>query len=161
ELDLHQLGYWLLVTAVFLAAPFLIVRRPSAHLTVAARLGHLVGPALDRFRDQAEPAVDEDLAEALHKERLRSDLLRLRRLLATDMSMSATRQQGNRLAYARLLEEARKTAEFTRLVDPTRADSGAGFAARAAAANWGRSLPPAPGHSVEILDIGWRDRRRR
>lgn len=54
------------------------------------------------------PEVDEaaeELSRVLRRERLHADLARLERILATDMSMSATRQIGNRLAHAWLVRE--------------------------------------------------------
>lgn len=59
------------------------------------------------------PEVDEaadELYRALRHERLRADVRRLERILATDMSMSATRQIGNRLAYGWLVQELHLSA---------------------------------------------------
>lgn len=117
-----------------------------------------------------EPDLDpfaEELYRVLRLERLEADLQRLRRLLATDMAMSATRQLGNRLAYDWLLREYDRVQREEpveprreRTVAASRVTSAPLAAVSTAATpspvrrdlgqNWQR--PP----TVEVLDIGWR-----
>ena len=61
------------------------------------RLGERVVDGL-RQPPEFDPLAD-DLAKALRREKLRADVRRLERILATDESMSACRQLGNRIAY--------------------------------------------------------------
>ena len=68
---------------------------------------------------------------------------RVRRLLATDMTMSATRQVGNRLAYAWLQEELKRTPDLYPAMVPTRSVHLI-------------SRNTQHGSTVEILEIGWR-----
>lgn len=94
----------LIVTAlvvVVLLAGIDRVRRSAVEVLrpLAVRLLASLGPS---------PEVDEaagELYRALRSERLRADVRRLERILATDMVMSATRQIGNRLAYGWLVRE--------------------------------------------------------
>ena len=57
---------------------------------------------------EVDPLAD-DLAKALRREKLRADVRRLERILATDESMSACRQLGNRIAYDWLIRELDKS----------------------------------------------------
>lgn len=106
------------------------------------------------------PEVDEaadELYRALRRERLRSDVRRLERILATDMSMSATRQIGNRLAHGWLVRELDLS---TSGLPPWLDDPASSLAVRG-------SSPLSPGGSVpaqdwrhnpkvETLTISWR-----
>jgi hypothetical protein len=59
-----------------------------------------------RMVPEAEPdAAALELWHALRRERLQRDLERVRRLIADDGWMSATRQVGNRMAFEQLLAE--------------------------------------------------------
>lgn len=108
-----------------------------------------------------DPEVDpftEELYRVMRRERLEADLQRLRRLLATDMSMSATRQIGNRLAYDWVLREY----DRNRREEP--AEPLGQYASSHAATpttDARRDLTFSPSwqrpSTVEVLDIGWRN----
>ena len=105
-MDDQQLGSWIIALALLIALPLLLTSRALSrrvldlHLTpLGRRLVESLTPA---------PEVDvlaADLARVIRKEQLLVHLARLRRLLLTDMNMSATRQLGNRLAYEWLQRE--------------------------------------------------------
>ena len=83
-----------------------------------------------RLNPVEEPdAATLELWDALRRQRLQRDLERVRRLIADDSWMSATRQVGNRLAHEQLLAEI--------------ADLGPAPALQAAV-GWGPSSGPAP-----------------
>jgi len=147
-LDLHQLVYWLGVMTLFVAAPFLLVRRPGAPERRLVRLG---AAALTYARPEPEAEEDVDLHLAIRRERLLADLERLTRLLATDMTKSAVRQLGNRLAYGQLLQELAETPE---LATPGR-DRYASRRPEAVPARMAGAAPR-PGPSVETIEFGWR-----
>jgi hypothetical protein len=106
------------------------------------------------------PEVDEladELWRAHRRERLRADVWRLERLLATDMAMSATRQLGNRLAHDWLVRELEADS---RDLPPSFAsddfDNGwsvPGLPTRTRNIGGGRYSQSA---QVEFLDIGWK-----
>lgn len=120
--DFEQFTSWLIVALFIVSVAVLLTRQPRQGL-------------LDRFerltewsarRAAADPEFDDDpaeyaeLREILRNEKLYADLDRLRHLLATDEGMSATRQFGNRLAYARLLDDLarRRSADLVAPVGP-------------------------------------------
>jgi hypothetical protein len=157
-MDLHQVGYWLLATAVLIGLALLSRLRPAAEQLAARELGRLGRWLLERLRP--EPQVDQraqDLYRAGRRERLLRDLDRLRRLLLTDMGMSATKQLGNRLAYdwvQRELDELRASWPAGSSVDP---DHGWSLSAQSvSAAGLRSSYRPSRPPEVEVLDIGWR-----
>ncbi len=101
-MDAQHLGYWVFCLAL-LATPL---------LARSSFVQQLLGNALERLgREDEDPEdqVDEfgHFPTTWHvltrRERLLADLERIRRLLATDIGMSATRQIGNRLAHDQLL----------------------------------------------------------
>lgn len=156
--DLHELGYGLIVLALVIAIPLGFKCWPLARRILGEdRLSQLRARAEDWATPVAEldPLAD-DLRMILRSERLRADIQRLRRIMATDMSMSATRQIGNRLAYDWLLRE----------LEGMRSLSQRSFS-EGAANDWSipvRAVPTAgsmSGHyaqrapTVEILDIRW------
>ena len=116
-------------------------------------------------RPEVDP-VAEELRRVHRCERLSSDVLRLRHLIATDTWMSATRQLGNRLAYDWLVREL---AEVRAAATPTVRASGVDRSVSWAGSAEGtglvspvvRSSPAASAYAprvreVETLDIGWR-----
>lgn len=121
-------------------------------LLVTAPARRLLGPGVRRLAEwsleqlnrpeEVDPELEE-LALIRRRQQLEAHVDRLRRLLVTDMTMSATRQIGNRLAYAWLLDELQRTPIILPAMVPTRAVNLIGSDARR-------------GSSVEILEIGWR-----
>ena len=113
----------------------------------------LLGPYFRRLADRAwehlnrpeelDPEVEE-LMIIRRRQQLEGHIERLRRILATDSTMSATRQSGNRLAYAWLLRELERTPLLVPTMVPTRTVNVVDYDARR-------------GSSVEILEVGgWR-----
>jgi hypothetical protein len=107
-----------LVALTFLVVVPLMVRRWST-------LRALVGDGLSRLdsstAEREPPATEldqltENLSQVLRVEQLRFHVRRLQRILATDMSMSATRQLANRLAYAWLLRELDRAVEVSEAI---------------------------------------------
>jgi len=164
-MEQHELASWLLAIGLF-TGPFLlkrlVVRRaPDGWLN---RFGRW---ALDRLTSAPDPELSEedqlaaDLAAVLRRERLIRDADRVRRLLATDEWMSATRQIGNRMAYEQLLHEL---ASVPQIVQPApRAGAGTSWALNGLQGP-GSTTPSSTGSSgyapqqtrVETLDLGWR-----
>jgi hypothetical protein len=106
ELDVAQLLAWCIVVVALVAIPLLL----SDTEATRRRLGPRVMARLERLAAQLTPDDEPDpMVEALRaharREKLVADVQRLRRLVATDMAMSATRQLGNRIAYASLVQE--------------------------------------------------------
>jgi len=113
----------------------------------------LLGPYFRRLADRAwehlnrpeelDPEVEE-LMIIRRRQQLEGHIERLRRILATDSTMSATRQSGNRLAYALLLRELERTPLLMPTLVPTRTVNVVDYDTRR-------------GSSVEILEVGgWR-----
>jgi hypothetical protein len=162
-MDLRQLGYWLIFTCFVVAIPLLVKVLPLARRLFGPRLGRLGMDTLERLRPL--PEVDqlaEDLARVLRRERLRNDLARVRRLVATDEAMSATRQLGNRLAYNWLVRELQSIPGPSQPVyagqpvyDQGDLDRWRDFTPlqpQAVASAYQGQRPP----EVEILELGWR-----
>lgn len=173
-IDYSELTSWLVVVVVLLAIPLVSTRRLASGRFASERMSALGAWAVERLTPA--PEVDQladDLYRVIRRERLRSDILRLRRILATDMDMSATRQLGNRIAYEWLLRE------LNGLRAPSPAGATASFPERGAevegdswsddwdTGSWDvRPLPPptpepawsyeARPPKVEILEIGRR-----
>ena len=97
----------------------------------------------------------EELSAILRRQKLGVAVERLRRIVATDESMSATRQIANRLAYRRLLYDLERTPEIL-----------PGMTDDLTTVGWPPSVMTiqhrndtyrrAP--TAEILEIGWRRR---
>jgi hypothetical protein len=161
-IDLYQLGYWLLALTLFVAVPLLTTRQPVARHFVGERLNRLGAWAADRVTPV--PEVDQladDLSRILRVEKLRCDVRRLQRIIATDMAMSATRQLGNRIAYNWLLTELERTRNLSQ------ATAGDGSAnswrvqaatrdLRPTEAKWSSGYDPQHRTNVEVLDIRWK-----
>ncbi|GAA1427217.1 hypothetical protein GCM10009616_03730 [Microlunatus lacustris] len=106
ELDPSQLFSWLMVVVALVALPLLSVAAEAARRRLGPpvlRLGERVAAALEP-EDELDPFLEAVRAQA-RQQKLVADVQRLRRLVATDMAMSATRQLGNRIAYASLVAE--------------------------------------------------------
>jgi hypothetical protein len=155
-MDFHQLGYWLFCSSLFFAP--LLVRAPFVRRLLGDSLSRLSEPEVDPIAGADEFDHFPDRWSALmRRERLLADVRRLQRIVATDMTMSAVRQIGNRIAYNQLLIELRDTPDL-----PVQVPAVAAFdrwdtvpqpvATRRAApgADW------RPLGKVETLEIGWR-----
>ena len=87
----------------------------------------------------------EELWAVMRRQQLSAHLQRLRRIVATDESMSATRQIANRLAYRSILDDLEKTAELI----PWMADD-------VTAPRWAPSTYHSQPREAEVLEVGWR-----
>ena len=124
-----------------------------ARLLITHPAQRLLGPHVRRLADWAweqlnrPEEVDPEIEELMiirRRQQLESHIERLRRILATDATMSATRQAGNRLAYAWLQRELERTPLLVPIVVPTRSVNLINYDSRR-------------GSSVEILEVGgWR-----
>ena len=109
-----------------------------------------------RVNPVTEPdAASLELWHALRRQRLQRDLERVRRLIADDAWMSATRQVGNRMAYEQLLAELADLGPAPALqpadvwtISPTPTPSSMPSSALLAG-----PLPPSTPY-VEILELG-------
>ena len=114
-INLVQLLGWLVVAVGMILFAVVSADPEGTKRRLGPRLTGLLERAVERCRPVEEP---DPLAEALRAqiryEKLLADVQRLRRLVATDMAMSAVRQIGNRIAYASLLQEL----ESSRPVSP-------------------------------------------
>ena len=126
------------------------VRRP---LRTATR------PLLDRLSARLSSVTEPDpetveLWTCVRRQRLEADLARIHRLIADDAGMSATRQLGNRLAYAQLVDELARTPVSEVVLNPWTTPAGTpptpGF----------DDAPSSPASNVEVLELGRRLRRR-
>jgi hypothetical protein len=155
-MDFHQLGYWLFCSSLFFAP--LLVRAPFVRRLLGDSLSRLSGPEEDPITGADEFDHFPDRWSALiRRERLVADVQRLQRIVATDMTMSAVRQIGNRIAYNQLLLELRDTPDL-----PVQAPAVSAFN------RWETSQQPVtarragpggdwrPLGKVETLEIGWR-----
>ena len=153
-MDLQHLVGWLLVIGLFIVLPLLSRRSVRNFLRPPMiRLGSWTMAQLRPGGDPDEEA--DDLSNVVRRQRLCAEVQRLQRILATDESMSATRQIANRLAYRQLLRELEITPDvYAEMPD------------HLTATRWNPStLSPRPERShvaptVEILEIGWQRHRR-
>jgi hypothetical protein len=145
---MDQLRDWLVLFALILAVPLLA--RPF----IRRQLSRLGGVVFDRLSQPAEPDREaEELWSVLRRERLCADLRRVEHLIATDMWMSATRQLGNRLAYAQLLDDLKHAPDVLPAVSGIgEADDWTAFPSTV------QPAIPSAGYApkIEILEIGWR-----
>jgi hypothetical protein len=155
-MDFHQLGYWLFCLSLFFAP--LLVRAPFVRRLLGDSLGRLTEPEEDPIAGADEFEHFPDRWSALmRRERLLADVQRLQRIVATDMTMSAVRQIGNRIAYNQLLLELRDTPDL-----PVQGPAVVAFD------RWDTAQEPVtsrraisggdwrPLGKVETLEIGWR-----
>ena len=124
-------------------------------LALGKRLGSWF---LDRFSSpEVVDEVAEEMRAVIRADRLQADLRRLRRIVATDAAMSATRQLANRMAYAWLVDEYERHCRegypiFTetalvRVDTPAPGDRWR----QPAPVRYATRVP-----QVEVLEIGWR-----
>ena len=146
----HHVVGWLLVIGLFIGLPLLSTRSVRSFLgPPMIRLGSWTMAQLRPGGDPDEEA--DDLSKVLRRQQLCAEVQRLQRILATDESMSATRQIANRLAYRQLLRELGNTPDVYAVMP-----------GQVTATRWGTStLSPRTDRShdapsVEILEIGWR-----
>jgi len=126
-----------LVARLLTTRPALRILGPYFRRLADWGLEHLNRP------EELDPEVEE-LMIVRRRQQLEGHLDRLRRILATDSTMSATRQSGNRLAYAWLLRELERTPLLMPTLAPTRTVNVVDYDTRR-------------GSSVEILEVGgWR-----
>ena len=147
---------WLAIVALFVLLPVLTwpeAVRALGRLATRVNDWATAHAAATEVRDR-----DEEELWLVHRRRqLYADLARIEHLIATDTWMSATRQRGNRLAYAQLLDDLRRTPDVfePHSFDPwdaTTADSG-----RFRFSGTGQTQQPS---TVEVLEIGWRRHHR-
>ena len=99
-----QLLAWSAFIFLVIAAR-LLVTRPALRF-LGPRLSRLAEWWMTRPRAQSEVDAElDELAVVLRRQQLTLHIQRLRRILATDESMSATRQIANRIAYRGLLHD--------------------------------------------------------
>jgi hypothetical protein len=111
-------------------------------------------------RQSALPAVDAELDElslVLRRQQLTAAIERLRRILATDEYMSATRQIANRIAYRGLLHDLENTPDvlYGMHDDGMHDDTTDRWAATVLAVQSG-SYDSRRAAAAETLEIGWR-----
>ena len=156
--DPNQTGFWFALTGLLIVVSLLTKTRFFPRRAVGERLSQFGAWAVDRLTPG--PEVDqfaEDLARVLRTERLRRDLQRLEGIIATDMSMSATRQLGNRLAYDWLLREMADSRDMSAMVHAPDSMNSWSLSTRPT-----QTTAPISNHhpqhrpNVEVLDIGWR-----
>jgi hypothetical protein len=133
---------WMSVFVGLILVARLLVTRPAQRL-LAPRLRRLGDWTVERMnRPEPLDPEAEEMALFLRRQRLVAQLDRVRRLLVADEHMSATRQLGNRLAYASLVADLARLPE----VYPMAATPSASVV---------RS-DRRRGSTVEVLDVGWR-----
>ena len=152
-LDVSQ---WLAIVTLFVLLP--VLTWPETVRVLSRLANRLNDWATTHAAATEEKDEDEVQLWLVHRRRqLGADLARIEHLIATDTWMSATRQRGNRLAYAQLLDDLRRTPDVfePHSFDPwdaTTADSG-----RFRFSGTGQTQQPS---TVEVLEIGWRRHHR-
>ncbi len=167
EVVASDLLAWVVVVAALIGIPLLMReseeesegRFATWALAALQRLGERLTP-----EDPPDPLVEAFRAQA-RREKLVADVQRLRRLVATDMAMSATRQLANRIAYASLVSELEALREVPEPFPS--AMGGLATAASVPAARWADDLvltAPSPrlfgrddgqrAPAVEVLELG-------
>ena len=106
-------------------------------------------------RQSAVPAVDAELDElsaVLRRQQLTTAVERLRRILATDEYMSATRQIANRIAYRGLMHDLEHTPDVLPDMHDDTTDRWAATVLAIQSNSYDSRRTP----TVETLEIGWR-----
>ena len=149
---------WLVALGLLVTLRILLAR-PRFRSLAGAAARDLGARAAERLNppDERDELADE-LRRVIRRERLRADVRRLERILVTDMSMSATRQIANRMAYAWLLEESDRQKCETSMIFPDEPEPlwnvpGQSRMTRKFAASQYAPRPP----QVEILEISWKN----
>ena len=149
-MDPHQVVGWLLFVGLFIGLPLL--SRRSVRNFLGPPMIRLGSWTMAQLRPDGDPDEEaDDLSKVLRRQQLYAEVHRLQRILATDESMSATRQIANRLAYRQLQRELEITPDvYAEMPD------------HLTATRWNPSTL-SPHHqvapTVEILEIGWRRHR--
>jgi len=157
-MNLQQLGYLLFASLVLVVLPLLVTRRALLRRVAGERMVRFGAWARLQLIPEPEPdPLALDMYRARQRQKLYADIARLRRILASDEEMSATRQLGNRIAYDWLLNEferTRRQAGSVYLYDVL--DDWSAAPASPAAATPVLASGPRSRSTVEVLDIGWR-----
>jgi hypothetical protein len=172
---LYCLGVLALVAALLLART-----RPPTLDETQGRWARAGGWLWEKVNPEPEPdPAAEDLRRVMRRERLRSDILRLQRIIDHDIHMSATRQIANRLAYQWLLRELDVLRGSAARISLANGLGGESSRPSTTASDWlsappsewqpepssdWLSAPPSQWSSpdpqyrpkVEVLEIGWR-----
>ena len=132
-----------------------------ARLLVTRVARRFLGPRISRLADwwvarqRPVSALDQErdeLLAVLRRQQLSAAVERLRRIMATDESMSATRQIANRIAYRGLLRDLEQTPDPLGMHDDDTADRWS----RTVMAITRNSYDSRRAATVEVLEIGWR-----
>lgn len=106
EVSASELFSWLVVVLALVCFPLLMTDREGDRRWPGPRVLAALERLAERLHPEPEPdPMVEALRAQLRREKLVADVQRLRRLVAHDTAMSATRQLGNRIAYASLVAE--------------------------------------------------------
>lgn len=109
-MELPDVSSWLIVALAFLVLPF--ASRPAVQRAAVALAERTDEWAKARAALKYRPDPEQEkLWQWTKRRRLCTALERIEHLIATDSWMSATRQIGNRMAYAQLVEELRRTPD--------------------------------------------------
>ena len=136
---------WFTLFGLVLAARLLDTRPGRRFLR--ARISPLADWWAARQRSSDADPEFEELWAVMRRQQLAAHLQRLRRIVATDESMSATRQIANRIAYKGVLHDLERTRELI----PWMADEDSG-------SRWIPSTYNSRHPEAEVLEIGWRRR---
>ncbi len=111
--------------------------------------------AVERLDQPSElDELVEQMRQVARREKLRDDVRRVQRLLLTDMSMTGTRQIGNRIAYDWLLRDLERCSrEVSQLLLP---DDWSVAASPAVTRCFTPTIHQPRVPQVEILEIGWK-----
>jgi hypothetical protein len=147
--DTAQFSAWLVVALLFVVGGVLLSRVDGRLEILAQRWEQFSGwlEALGRTEEEEDELfVQAEMRRLAREERLYADLGRLQHLLATDTYMSATRQLGNRIAYAQLVVEVGSLGRQQRPAPPDH--------------RWAiertDTVPAGRNSGPETLDIRWR-----
>jgi hypothetical protein len=141
-----QLYGWSAFVLLVIAAR-LLMTRPALRL-LGPRLSRLSEWWMSRPRQRSEADAEfDELWAVVRRQQLTAHIQRLRRILATDESMSATRQIANRIAYRGLLQDLANLPD----VLPWMPDDDA-MISRYSSGGYGTRRD----RTVEILEIGRR-----
>lgn len=167
---LELVAFFLVSVAGLIGLRVLLADREGDRRRLSPRTQALLERLVARLTppDEPDPLVEALRAHA-RREKLVADVQRLRRLVATDMAMSAVRQLGNRMAYASLVSELEALRDAPATFAPPTV--GLPAAASVPSSRWDADLvltAPAPrGPSwdtgqrppaVEVLELGPRRR---
>ena len=149
-----EYAMWLVALSLLVALRILMAR-PRFRSLVGAAARDLGARAAERLNppDERDELADE-LRRVIRREQLRADVRRLERILATDMSMSATRQIANRMAYAWLLDESDRQRRETSMILPDESEQLWNVPGQSRMTRKFAASQYAP--QVEVLEISWK-----